>query len=148
MLSFFLLWLYNLVLQCNVHTVDHSVSLRSVPSSPYCNFFKWLILGVYLPLLWEPSFCWKSPITLGYTRGHFSALVPMETDLDKNVGAGAMLDNVEEKVFYMPLIDKDGTPLPLHFLTQSQVWKAFMRFKWTMSSVILLSLKLEVWWTM
>lgn len=45
----------------------------------------------------------------------------METDLDKNIGAGAMLDNVEEKVFYFPLIDKDGIPLPLHFLSQSQV---------------------------
>ena len=79
------------------------------------------LAGVYLPLLWDPSFCWKSPITLGYTRGHFSALVPMETDLDKNIGAGAMLDNIEEKVFYLPLIDKDGIQLPLHFLTQSQV---------------------------
>ncbi|KAF4533526.1 hypothetical protein B566_EDAN001011 [Ephemera danica] len=34
--------------------------------------------GVYLPLLLEPSFCSKSPLALGYTRGHFSALVPME----------------------------------------------------------------------
>ena len=38
--------------------------------------------GVYLPLLWEQSFCWKNPICLGYTRGHFSALVPMEIDLE------------------------------------------------------------------
>merc|ERR1719510_675868 len=34
--------------------------------------------GVYLPLLWEPSFCSRSPIALGYTRGHFCALVPPE----------------------------------------------------------------------
>jgi hypothetical protein len=34
--------------------------------------------GVYLPLVWEPNFCFKSPITLGYTRGHFTALVPLE----------------------------------------------------------------------
>ena len=34
--------------------------------------------GVYLPLIWEPSFCFKNPITLGYTRGHFTALVPFE----------------------------------------------------------------------
>ncbi|XP_067928651.1 ubiquitin thioesterase zranb1-B-like [Watersipora subatra] len=77
--------------------------------------------GVYIPFLWDSSFCWKSPISLGYTRGHFSALVPMETDLDKNIGAGAMPDNKEEKRFYLPLIDKDGIPLPLHFLTQSQI---------------------------
>jgi hypothetical protein len=34
--------------------------------------------GVYLPLIWEPSFCFKSPIALGYTRGHFTALVPLD----------------------------------------------------------------------
>jgi len=34
--------------------------------------------GVYLPLIWEPNFCFKSPIALGYTRGHFTALVPLE----------------------------------------------------------------------
>jgi len=34
--------------------------------------------GVYLPLLWESSFCSSSPIALGYTRGHFCALVPPE----------------------------------------------------------------------
>lgn len=45
----------------------------------------------------------------------------MDIDLDKNIGAGAMLDNIEEKVFYLPLIDKDGIPLPLHFLNQFQV---------------------------
>lgn len=45
----------------------------------------------------------------------------METDLDKNAGAGAMLDITDEKIFYLPLIDKDGSPLPLHFLTQTQV---------------------------
>jgi hypothetical protein len=28
--------------------------------------------------LWEPSFCFKNPIVLGYTRGHFTALVHME----------------------------------------------------------------------
>jgi hypothetical protein len=34
--------------------------------------------GVYLPLIWEPNFCFKNPIALGYTRGHFTALVPLE----------------------------------------------------------------------
>ena len=37
-----------------------------------------LVPGIYLPLLWEPSFCSRSPISLGYTRGHFCALVPPE----------------------------------------------------------------------
>lgn len=34
--------------------------------------------GVYLPLLWDVNFCFKSPICLGFTRNHFSALVPMQ----------------------------------------------------------------------
>ena len=35
--------------------------------------------GVYLPLLCETTFCWTSPLALGYTRGHFSALVCMSS---------------------------------------------------------------------
>uniref|UniRef100_A0A0V0J8N7 ubiquitinyl hydrolase 1 n=1 Tax=Schistocephalus solidus TaxID=70667 RepID=A0A0V0J8N7_SCHSO len=34
--------------------------------------------GIYLPLLWERSFCSRNPLALGYTRGHFTALVPVE----------------------------------------------------------------------
>ncbi|KTG41369.1 hypothetical protein cypCar_00016184 [Cyprinus carpio] len=52
--------------------------------------------GVYLPLLWEQSFCWKSPIALGYTRGHFSALVAMENDGYDNRGAGANLNTDDD----------------------------------------------------
>jgi len=29
-------------------------------------------------LLWDQSFCFTSPVALGYTRGHFTALVTME----------------------------------------------------------------------
>ncbi|XP_063714708.1 ubiquitin thioesterase zranb1-B-like [Symsagittifera roscoffensis] len=38
--------------------------------------------GVYLPLLWEPSFCNRNPICLSYTPGHFSALVTLESSND------------------------------------------------------------------
>ncbi|KAH8876235.1 Ubiquitin thioesterase trabid [Schistosoma japonicum] len=34
--------------------------------------------GIYLPLLWERCFCSRNPIVLGFTRGHFTALVPIE----------------------------------------------------------------------
>ena len=34
--------------------------------------------GIYVPFLWDQSFCWKTPVAMGYTRGHFCALVPME----------------------------------------------------------------------
>lgn len=81
-----------------------------------------LLLGVYLPLLWEPSFCWKTPIALGYTRGHFSALVPMEIDTDENMGAGANIENNEEsQVVYLPLMDSEGKMLPIHFLNAAEV---------------------------
>ncbi|ODN01147.1 Ubiquitin thioesterase trabid [Orchesella cincta] len=50
--------------------------------------------GIYLPFFWEHSFCWKWPIALGYTRGHFSALVPMEPDCDplSRIASAAQLD--------------------------------------------------------
>ncbi|XP_050396269.1 ubiquitin thioesterase zranb1 [Patella vulgata] len=78
--------------------------------------------GVYLPLLWERSFCWKTPISLGYTRGHFSALVPMEMDTDDNIGAGANTNNTEDtQIAYLPLVDSDGKLLSVHFLSGSDV---------------------------
>lgn len=78
--------------------------------------------GVYLPLLWERSFCCKIPIALGYTRGHFSALVPMEIDTDIPIGAGAHIDNaVDEQINYLPLVDHEGAFLPIHFVTGSEL---------------------------
>ena len=48
-----------------------------------------------MPLLWERSFCTRSPIALGYTRGHFCALVPPEPvsagTVGHGSGAGALL---------------------------------------------------------
>ncbi|KAL7640117.1 UNVERIFIED_CONTAM: hypothetical protein RMT77_009531 [Armadillidium vulgare] len=77
--------------------------------------------GVYLPFLWENSFCWKSPLALGYTRGHFSALVPMEPESLDNIGAGAILDTGDHQVVFLPLMTQDGKLLPVHFLTQAQI---------------------------
>lgn len=77
---------------------------------------------MYLPLLWEQSFCWKSPIALGYTRGHFSALVAMENDGYDNRGAGANLntdDNVT--VTFLPLVDSERKLLRIHFLSAQEV---------------------------
>lgn len=78
--------------------------------------------GVYLPLLWEQSFCWKTPIALGYTRGHFSALVPMETESEDNLGAGANLNTSDDtQTVYLPLTDYEGKLLPVHFITPLEV---------------------------
>ncbi|KAL4640955.1 ubiquitin thioesterase ZRANB1-like isoform X1 [Arapaima gigas] len=74
--------------------------------------------GVYLPLLWEQSFCWKSPIALGYTRGHFSALVAMENDSYDDRGAGANPNtNDDVTVTFLPLVDNERKLLHVHFLS-------------------------------
>ncbi|KAK2866733.1 hypothetical protein Q7C36_002789 [Tachysurus vachellii] len=78
--------------------------------------------SVYLPLLWEQSFCWKSPIALGYTRGHFSALVAMETDGYDNRGAGANLNTDDDvTVTFLPLVDSERKLLHIHFLSAQEM---------------------------
>ncbi|XP_073775047.1 ubiquitin thioesterase ZRANB1 isoform X2 [Danio rerio] len=78
--------------------------------------------GVYLPLLWEQSFCWKSPIALGYTRGHFSALVGMESDGYDNRGAGANLNTDDDvTVTFLPLVDSERKLLQIHFLSAQEM---------------------------
>lgn len=77
-----------------------------------------LFSGVYLPLLWEQSFCWKSPIALGYTRGHFSALVAMENVGYDNRGAGANLNTDDDvNITFLPLVDSERKLLHIHFLS-------------------------------
>lgn len=75
-----------------------------------------MLTGVYLPLLWEQSFCIKSPIALGYTRGHFSALVPTESY--SKIDAARV---ESEDVTFLPLMDCEHKLLPIHFLNQSEV---------------------------
>ncbi|XP_050815364.1 ubiquitin thioesterase ZRANB1 isoform X2 [Gopherus flavomarginatus] len=78
--------------------------------------------GVYLPLLWEQSFCWKSPIALGYTRGHFSALVAMENDGYGNRGAGANLNTDDDvTITFLPLVDSERKLLHIHFLSAQEI---------------------------
>lgn len=75
-----------------------------------------------MPLLWEQSFCWKSPIALGYTRGHFSALVAMENDGYGNRGAGANLNTDDDiTVTFLPLVDSERKLLHIHFLSAQEV---------------------------
>lgn len=86
-------------------------------------------VGVYLPLFWEQSFCWHVPIALGYTRGHFAALVPMEVDIFGSTGAQANISNNDDDddddddvpIAYLPLMDFEGKVLPIHFLQPSEV---------------------------
>ncbi|XP_052745081.1 ubiquitin thioesterase trabid [Bicyclus anynana] len=73
--------------------------------------------GIYLPLLWEPEFCSKSPLCLGYTRGHFSALVPIEPYAHRHAYICRDQQEEAEDTTYLPLTDSDGKLLPVHFLT-------------------------------
>uniref|UniRef100_A0A915J1V5 ubiquitinyl hydrolase 1 n=1 Tax=Romanomermis culicivorax TaxID=13658 RepID=A0A915J1V5_ROMCU len=77
--------------------------------------------GLYLPLLWEPSFCWRSPVCLGYTRGHFCGLVPIEPEAFDYVSLtkGREFSN-QPRYTYLPLQDADGQMLPLHFLNNNE----------------------------
>lgn len=80
--------------------------------------------GLYLPLQWDPSFCYRSPIALGYTRGHFTALVPPEPDpvcAGGGAGAAPPQDSPSPASFnYLPLMTRDRELLPIHFLTKAE----------------------------
>lgn len=86
------------------------------------------VAGVYLPLLWEqPSFCSRSPIALGYTRGHFCALIPPEPTSSDSVsggnvssGAFAAVGECDERAALLPLVSADKQLLPVHFLTTAE----------------------------
>jgi len=82
--------------------------------------------GVYLPLVWDSSFCYRSPLSLGYTRGHFCALVPPEpVTACGGAGGGAELPPSDSqytaKSAFLPLMTKDRTILPVHFLNKSEL---------------------------
>ena len=73
-------------------------------------------------MLWDPSFCYRSPISLGYTTGHFTALVPPEPDPACG-GAGATPsahDPPPAKSTFIPLMTRDRELLPVHFLTKAE----------------------------
>jgi len=116
----------------DIHTVkSECVVAEPVPSrclwrtvAPGLSDLLCVCVGVYLPLLWEQSFCWKSPIALGYTRGHFSALVAMENDGYDNRGAGANLNTDDDvTVTFLPLVDSERKLLHIHFLSAQEVGK-------------------------
>lgn len=98
--------------------------------------------GVYLPLHLDPKFCTKSPISLAYTKGHFTALVPMEgmancvmlgcicengqvnSDCSNCVvsGAGNMVkSNLDNDCCYLPLVTSERELLPLQFLVKNEL---------------------------
>lgn len=81
--------------------------------------------GVYLPLHWEPSFCSRSPIALGYTRGHFCALIPPEPTAasSPSMPAAASGGADASRAALLPLMSYDQKMLPIHFLAPSEAGK-------------------------
>jgi len=79
--------------------------------------------GVYLPLLWDRSFCYRSPLALGYTRGHFSALVPPEPEAACGGAGGGVAPEPRDQASrdcFLPLMTRDRSLLPVHFLTKAE----------------------------
>ncbi|RZF36469.1 hypothetical protein LSTR_LSTR011256 [Laodelphax striatellus] len=78
--------------------------------------------GVYLPLLWDNSFCIRSPVALGYTRGHFSALVAIEPEPPhpQPPSASTTPHSHSLHVNFLPLVDHDNKLLPVHFVTHAE----------------------------
>ena len=104
------------------------IKIPKIPN-PFLKFY--IFAGVYLPLLWETSFCSRSPIALGYTRGHFCGLVPPEPVEGGPVNCAQMtsgatacsMDPLEDEVkaTFLPLTTADRKSLlPIHFLSQSE----------------------------
>jgi len=70
--------------------------------------------GIYLPLLWGSQSCHKAPLCLGYSLGHFTALVPVSTSTKQSI---------------VPIVDNVGHDLPVHFLLQSEKPNSFYILK-------------------
>ena len=60
--------------------------------------------GVYLPLLWAPDSCKKTPLPLAYHNGHFSALVVVES-----------AQQYQDGQLLLPLSDYFSQQLPVRF---------------------------------
>ncbi|CAH1796731.1 unnamed protein product [Owenia fusiformis] len=63
--------------------------------------------GIYLPLECDPKDCHRSPLVLTYDASHFSALVPMEADINT--------DEAQKLPVAIPLIDPEFRILPIHY---------------------------------
>lgn len=77
--------------------------------------------GIYLPLLWDSVDCVKSPLVIGYSNGHFTAVVSIEDgklDLGIENQPAPSSTNCTHAV---PLVKYDGMPLPVHFLHDREV---------------------------
>jgi len=65
-------------------------------------------VGIYLPLLWKPTFCYPFPVIIAFTVDHFQPLL----------GRARSSLSVDEPVTHdaVPLVTADLEPLRIHFL--------------------------------
>ena len=63
--------------------------------------------GIYLPLLWPPELCVRSPLVLAYFMNHFSPLIPRAGDSDQYVSA-------------VPLVSSNSESLCVHYMTDTE----------------------------
>ncbi|VDN97325.1 unnamed protein product [Rodentolepis nana] len=92
-----------------VYSVESVLSLTDDLPLEYSKF-----QGIYLPFLWEKDVCLKVPLVVGYTPGHFSALVPIapfptadSSEISQSI--------VGDTFIFLPLFDIENTPMPVHF---------------------------------
>ncbi|XP_064627172.1 tumor necrosis factor alpha-induced protein 3-like [Lineus longissimus] len=69
--------------------------------------------GIYLPLLWKPTDCVRTPIVLAYHSSHFvpmlSMMDPPDVDMSTETGKHGV-----------PLVSSDLQQLPLHYLKEGE----------------------------
>ena len=66
--------------------------------------------GIYLPLNWDASVCYRYPILLGFHMNHFTPLM-----------CTAKLDSEDDDNDYLfPIVQQDLTPMAVHFLEEDE----------------------------
>ncbi|XP_033635994.1 uncharacterized protein LOC117296993 isoform X2 [Asterias rubens] len=66
--------------------------------------------GIYLPLNWDPSVCYRYPILLGFYQNHFCPLLVTGTEDFEDDG----------NEFLFPIVHQDLTPMKVHFLEEGE----------------------------
>jgi hypothetical protein len=69
--------------------------------------------GVYLPLLWKPADCVRTPIVLAYHCNHFVPMLSIMDPIDVVIATDTGKHGV-------PLVSNDLQQLPLHFLREDE----------------------------
>ena len=77
--------------------------------------------GIYLPILCDIDICSKNPLVLVYHSSHFVPLISSSIKISETEQNGVQY-HLEENIAKIPIVlpNEDFTPLPVHFLTDSE----------------------------